>query len=260
MKFRLHRRALWVIAATTVVFPLAAGIAYATIPDSGGVIHTCFKSIDATKLGGAALSVVDSESGATCKAGDTALTFNQQGPPGPQGPQGPQGDTGPQGPQGDTGPQGPQGDTGPQGEQGPPGPPGPSGALGDLFQSRQFASVDNYAGQDIVLQMGSLPAGTYSLNLAVAASGGAGPISLPVRDLYCVFGTTQTNLAVEQMTFPSLQSNGNGFAVLPLLAWTAVTEGTPLVLRCSIIPFDDAPHIVLDATLHATEVGSINSL
>jgi hypothetical protein len=83
---------------------------------------------------------------------------------------------------------------------------------------------------------------------------------LPVRDVYCLFGTAQTTLAVEQGTFPSLQSNGNGFTVLPLLAWATVTESTPLVLRCNLVPFDDAPHIVLEATLHATEVGSIGSL
>src|SRR5436190_16480841 len=80
MGFRPFRRGLWLLAASTVGLALAGGIAYATIPDSGRVIHTCFKPTDATKAGGAALTVVDSESGATCKTGDTALTFNQQGP------------------------------------------------------------------------------------------------------------------------------------------------------------------------------------
>jgi len=245
MTFRLHRRGFSLLAASTAGLALAGGIAYATIPDSGGVIHTCFKGSDATKPGGATLSIVDSESGATCKTGDTGLTFNQQGPPGPQGDPGPQG------------PAGPQGDPGPQG---PAGPPGPSGALANLFQSSRFASVDSYAGQDIVLQMGSLPAGSYALDLTVAVGGGAGPSSLPVRDLFCVFGTNQTNLTVEQMTFPSLQVNGNGFAVMPLLARVTLTESTALVVRCSIIPSSDAPHIVLDANLNATEVGSITFL
>jgi hypothetical protein len=227
MTFRLHRRGFSLLAASTVGLALAGGIAYATIPDSGGVIHTCFKGSDATKSGGAPLSIVDSESGATCKPGDTGLTFNQQGPPGPQG---------------------------------PAGPPGPSGALANLFQSSRFASVDNYAGQDIVLQMGSLPAGSYALDLTVAVGGGAGPSSLPARDLFCVFGTNQTNLTVEQMTFPSLLVNGNGFAVMPLLARVTLTESTALVVRCSIIPSNDAPHIVLQADLNATEVGSITFL
>ncbi|MEA2626066.1 MAG: hypothetical protein QOD06_2111, partial [Candidatus Binatota bacterium] len=44
-----------------------------------------------------------------CKANETPLDWNIQGPPGPQGPQGPQGAVGAQGPRGLPGPQGPQG-------------------------------------------------------------------------------------------------------------------------------------------------------
>jgi hypothetical protein len=85
---RLRRRGFVLFSASVMGLALAGGIAYATIPDSERVIHSCFKPSDATKPGGAALSVIDSDSGATCKPGETALTFNQQGPPGPQGPQG----------------------------------------------------------------------------------------------------------------------------------------------------------------------------
>jgi hypothetical protein len=116
MTFRLRRRGFWLLAASTAGLALAGGIAYAAIPDPGGVIHTCFKPSDATKLGGTPLSVVDSESGATCKAGDTALTFNQQGPPGPQGL---------------------------QGLPGPQGPPGVSHA-DERFFARSLANVDTW--------------------------------------------------------------------------------------------------------------------
>jgi uncharacterized membrane protein required for colicin V production len=61
MGFRPFRRGFWLLAASTMGLALAGGIAYATIPDSGGVIHACFKPTDATKSGGAALNVVDSE-------------------------------------------------------------------------------------------------------------------------------------------------------------------------------------------------------
>jgi Collagen triple helix repeat (20 copies) len=134
--FRLRRRGFLLLTASTAGLALAGGIAYATIPDSGGVIHTCFKPSDATKIGGAALSVVDSEGGAICKAGDTALTFNQQGPAGPQGPEGPRGPAGPQGTEGPAGPQGPAGPPGPQ------GPPGPSG----LPMYHYVLNPANYAG------------------------------------------------------------------------------------------------------------------
>src|SRR6266508_2561715 len=49
----------------------------------------------------------------------------------------------------------------------------------------------------------------------VAACSGAGPSSMHVGHLYSVFGTSHTNLAVQHMTFPSLQSNVNVFSVLP---------------------------------------------
>jgi hypothetical protein len=89
MRPKLRWRGAWIVAASLAGLALAGGVAYATIPDAAGVIHTCYKPGDATKVGGASLSVVDSESGGTCKTGDTALTFNQQGPQGRQGERGP---------------------------------------------------------------------------------------------------------------------------------------------------------------------------
>jgi hypothetical protein len=61
---------------------------------------------------------------------EQALSWNQQGDPGPMGPSGspgPQGEVGAVGPQG---PLGPQGDPGQQGEAGPVGPQGPQGPAG----------------------------------------------------------------------------------------------------------------------------------
>jgi hypothetical protein len=66
------------------VFGLAAlviaigGAAFAAIPDSSGVIHGCYDRRGA-------LRVVDTEAGRTCRTSETALTWNQQGPPGPPG-------------------------------------------------------------------------------------------------------------------------------------------------------------------------------
>src|SRR5690348_9990985 len=91
-----------------IVFPIAlaaaaaaAAVAYASIPDSGGVIHSCY-----SKSGGA-LRVIDSAS--TCGTKETSLDWNRQGPAGPAGPAGAAGPTGPAGPAGPTGPQGPAG-------------------------------------------------------------------------------------------------------------------------------------------------------
>src|SRR5438067_256507 len=67
--FRATRRRLALVAVLALV---GAGIAYAAIPDSSGVIHGCYS----TKNG--ALRVIDSS--AKCANGEVALNWNQQGP------------------------------------------------------------------------------------------------------------------------------------------------------------------------------------
>jgi hypothetical protein len=75
----LTRGRVGLTALVTIVVGLAAGsIAYATIPDSSGVIHGCY-----TNTG--ALRVIDTDAGATCRANETALEWNQTGPPGLSG-------------------------------------------------------------------------------------------------------------------------------------------------------------------------------
>jgi hypothetical protein len=105
---------------------VVGGIAvFASIPDSAGVIHACFKSSNGQ------LRVIDSPT-QHCRNGETAISWNQvgqQGPPGPQGIQGPKGDTGATGA---TGAQGPIGLTGAAGAQGPIGLTGATGAQGPI--------------------------------------------------------------------------------------------------------------------------------
>jgi hypothetical protein len=92
---RWWQRRLVVAAVGVAVLLVGGGVAFATIPGSGGAISGCYAKKDGT------LRVIDS--GAQCKIGENVLTWNQtglQGAPGPAGPQGPKGDTGPQGPPG----------------------------------------------------------------------------------------------------------------------------------------------------------------
>ncbi len=65
-----------------------------------------------------------------CRAGETRLQWNIQGPKGDRGDAGPTGPAGPAGPPGPAGPQGLQGEAGPVGPQGPEGPAGPRGFTG----------------------------------------------------------------------------------------------------------------------------------
>lgn len=118
-----------VVAVVAVVLALG-GVSWASIPDSSGVVHSCYKKENGQ------LRVINTDQGQTCRHSETALNWSQTGPQGPAGPQGatgPQGPAGPQGPTGATGatgPQGPKGDTGATGATGPAGPQGPAGPTG----------------------------------------------------------------------------------------------------------------------------------
>jgi hypothetical protein len=80
--------------AAAAVFASAAGVAYATIPDSQGVILACYKAdsgqLRLSNTGG-------------CGPSESALSWNRVGPAGPPGPTGPQGMPGPPGPAGVSG-------------------------------------------------------------------------------------------------------------------------------------------------------------
>jgi len=89
-----------VVLAAVAVMAVAAGVAYATIPDSGGVIHGCYLN----KIG--TLRVIDPSAGQKCAGFETPIQWNQTGPQGATGSAGPKGDTGATGPQGPAGPTG----------------------------------------------------------------------------------------------------------------------------------------------------------
>lgn len=85
---------------TLAIFAVGGGIAYATVPDSGGVFNACMlkatgtvRMVDPSAPGHSLLSH-------PCNTTlETSISFNQRGQ---QGPPGPQGNTGPQGPPGES--------------------------------------------------------------------------------------------------------------------------------------------------------------
>ena len=101
MRRFISKRTTIAIGVVTAL-ALAGGVAWAQIPDSGGVVHGCYM-----KSGGS-LRVIDA-SVTNCKNTETSLNWSQAGPPGAQGPVGAQGPAGPMGPQGPAGPAGPAG-------------------------------------------------------------------------------------------------------------------------------------------------------
>jgi hypothetical protein len=121
----------FIVIAGVVIVALAAGVAYATIPDAQGVIHACYD-----KQSGQ-VRIVDTAPNTLpkgCGAKETAIGWNQTGPQGPAGPAGPQG---------------------PQGPQGAAGAPGPTPAL---FSTGVNSDVD---GQLHVVASLQLPAADY---------------------------------------------------------------------------------------------------
>ncbi len=88
------RRALFV--ATLSLLALGAGIGWAAVPDSAGVIHGC-------RNANGGLRLIDTEVGGACGSGETLLSWSQHGPAGAAGSQGPAGAQGPAGPSGPAG-------------------------------------------------------------------------------------------------------------------------------------------------------------
>ena len=103
---RRGRSVIAAVAAVVVSFGVVGVVALATgtIPGPDGVIHGCYK-------GNGQLRVIEPSSD-SCRANETAISWNQTGPAGPQGPQGVSGANGKDGSAGPTGPTGPAGTPG----------------------------------------------------------------------------------------------------------------------------------------------------
>ena len=158
MRASTQKRYLGVVAVATVA--LVGGVAYASIPDAGGVIRGCYKP----NVGPGNLRVIDPAKGQQCATTEHHLDWNQIGPSGPQGAQGP---SGPQGAQGPSGPQGIQGASGPSGPKGDKGDPGTSGSSTGFSVSK--STLTPLAGTETILSK-TMPAGNYVLYAALTAT------------------------------------------------------------------------------------------
>jgi len=82
------KRVLRIALPTIAALGAGTAVGVAAIPSADGTIHACIATADG------AARIVDADTTPTCPAGQTAITWNQQGPAGPAGPPGPQGATG----------------------------------------------------------------------------------------------------------------------------------------------------------------------
>src|SRR2546430_494148 len=108
---RFLRRGRVSVLVAVAVGLAAGGVAYASVPDSSGVIHGWYNPNGAKGTNGTGLTITDNAS-ATCGKRMQAITWNQKGPTGARGPAGAAGPRGRKGASGATGPTGPTGSTG----------------------------------------------------------------------------------------------------------------------------------------------------
>lgn len=149
---RFSHKALAVPIAALVALAVGVGLAIASIPDSSGVFHACYKKHNGQ------LRLV--ESAAACHPSEKATSWSQTGPPGPPGP---------------------------PGSPGPPGTPGSSFLAGS--SGGQLSTGNNGPGCGGLVGVGScaptgsggvvqqvIPVGgtLHDLHVTVSAAPGAG--------------------------------------------------------------------------------------
>jgi len=220
-------------AAASVLAVIGGVAAYASIPDSSGVIHGCYNKGDGT------LSVIDTSVVSTCPKGATALNWNQ---------------TGPQGVPGTPGQQGAMGATGQQGPAGPPGPAGASGAA--HVWTAQSAYVLASAGSSVfpatVVSVSNLPPGNY-----VAWVDGETTTSDSGDDYSECFLTSNGSTIQQQET--ELNSPPN-YGTYALTAAASLPSGGSISFGCSdeFQPVGLGPLEYRNNSLTVMQVGAIN--
>jgi type VI secretion system secreted protein Hcp len=96
----LPRKTLKIALPTVAALGAGGAIAVAAIPSADGTIHACYATGTDTTGASGRLRVIDESN--ECQGGENAISWNQQGTPGPQGPKGDQGNKGDQGSAGTT--------------------------------------------------------------------------------------------------------------------------------------------------------------
>jgi hypothetical protein len=228
-----------------------AGIAAADIPDSG-VFHACVQGKHGDEEKGD-LRLIDTSAGQSCRKNEAAVSWNQSGPAGPQGPAGATGAQGPAGAQGLAGPAGATGPQGPAGPQGLAGPPGPSGS-GAVFLNRNFQDVAVGAFPGATVAHLDLGPGTYVLQAKLRYRNDGSTRQTAA----CLFqGTGVGDLyGSQQNVDPGGEQNGQADGVLLDIVIKRAGDPTDVHLQC-FGPGDGSVHII-NSQLMATLPGSLS--
>ena len=220
MKGKLIRPAVVALAIVGALL-VAGGIAYATIPDSSGVIHSCYHvNGQGTVDGSGTLRVIDPSSsnkdGSACKHDEKALDFNQTGPPGQPG------------------------------QQGPPGPTGPS----DVYSVDGFgAGIKGLplATWVVLATTSTLPAGSYFVQAEAMVEN----LQSAQTNFTCDLVDSSTN------EFQFERFTGPGWATIPVQAVITLSSPDTISLRC--LSFDQGLSEAANWQLAAIKVGTVHS-
>ena len=166
-----RKRLLGLAVGALVAAAIAGGVAYATIPDSNGVIHGCYQSSSGVLR---VIGTSPTVGGGKCSSTEKPLDWNQKGPTGAKGATGAKGPSGPKGERGPTGSNGTNGATGPTG---PIGPTGPSVASGyEIVRASYAIGPLTHADESVQCPPGKrVLGGGYELgNLIIGFDGDVG--------------------------------------------------------------------------------------
>lgn len=191
--------ALCVVAVLVGAGTAASAVTPAAIPDTTGVIHSCYATSATYKT----FVLINPASGTKCQSGYTALAFNQKGQPGAQGPAGARG---------------------PAGAAGPAGPQGPAGASGVSHAYVAFGGpVLLPANSNAVVASLILPAGSYVVQAKATLASPNG------QDASCILASGNTVYDFSQAGWANVS---NWDTTLPLQAVIAGFPGGYLQLAC----------------------------
>jgi hypothetical protein len=210
MKKHLRQRGVRLLLAATVLLALAAGIAYAAIPDSNGLIRGCYQSTSGT------LRVIGTNptvGGGKCSTGEKTLNWNQRGPTGAKGA------TGANGTNGTNGATGATGATGLTGATGPTGADGLAASSGSMFVTTAHTSVLAFLANGIWLEgtcTGTDPQGAI---LRLSRSSAAGT---PNVDAYGFLNRDGVIASVNATDLPPVQLGDIGVQAVDFTGITAL--------------------------------------
>ncbi len=231
MNPKLMRPAL--LGLAIVVALALGGIAYANIPDSGGVIHACYKKNQGD------LRVIDTEKAQACLGSEEPLTWNHTGPQGIQGPSGP------------------SGPSGPAGIQGPSGPSGPSGASHAYSDTNNQALTFISPNSNTITQL-TLPAGNYVVMAtgSVVKSGYFNTAGSN-NDVKCSLNDPDDNAITASLATANDFSNYTDAVPYSMVATMSLSSGGTITVSCATVTGTVGAELDFNS-LVATQVDQIN--